>query len=118
MIVTLTRTMKNNVFKGVVTTTADIVDLKYTDQFGEPSIDTVGTIPLGLGSFVIAGGPRLAKVISGMPIEYTVDGNVDAAAQDKVDAWMTEMKNRITAEMDDLKANPLPTSPNVTYFSA
>ena len=118
MIVTLTRTMKNNVFKGVVTTTPDIVDLKYCDQFGEPQIDTVGNIPIGEDTFVLAGGPRYVKVVSGMPIEYSVDANTDDDAQIKVDAWMTEMKNRIVTAMDALKIQELPSSPNVTFFTA
>ncbi len=118
MIITTTLTMKNNIFKGVVTTEPDSLDLKYLDQFSEPSIDTVGTIPMGEGSFDIEGGPAYKKVVSGMPIEFTLSGNTDAEAQDKVTAWLAEMSARISAEMTDLKTPPLPTSPAVAYYTA
>jgi hypothetical protein len=118
MIITQTRTMRNNVFRMEVSTELDTIDSKYIEQYGEPRIDTLGTIPMGVDTFILAGGPNYVFVRSNMPIYYEVNANVDADAMAKVDAWGAEMAVRLAAVMEDLKEQVLPTSPNVTYTQA
>lgn len=118
MIVTTSVAMRNNVFTGTVSTEADSLDTKYMNQFGEPSIDKLGTIPNGEGTFELTGGPSLVKVRSGMPIEFALDANIDAEAAAKVAAWCAEMADRIQTVMTTLKGQALPTSPTVTFYTA
>lgn len=118
MIITSTRTMRNNVFRMELSTEVDSLDAKFIEQFGEPQIDTLGTIPMGEGSFVLAGGPRFAYVRTGMPIYYEVNGNTDEEAMEKTDAWGAEMVDRITTAMTALKAQTLPPSPSVSIAQA
>jgi hypothetical protein len=123
MIITLTQTMRNNVFKMVVTTEVDTLDSKYIDQYGEPQVDKLGTISYtdsgdDPATFELAGGPSYAKVRSSMPIEFSLDANVDSEAQEKTLGWGTTMRTRITAAMTALKMPTLPTSPNTSQSFA
>jgi hypothetical protein len=123
MIITATNDQKNNVFIATVTTATDALDMAFIDAYGEPSVDQAGTISYFDSShtpqtFVIAGGPDLALVRSGMPISFSLAFNIDSQAMYKAIGWGTTMVTRIQAAMATLKANPQPNVPNSTIYSA
>lgn len=122
MIVFVTNDQKNNLFSASVQTEADSLDMAYMDAYGEPRIDTSGTIPYTdhLGApqtFIIAGGPQYAYVRSGMPITFALQLALDAEAKGKVAGWGIEMKARIAAAMVTLRLNPTPNVPNTSRFA-
>lgn len=122
MIVFITYDQKNNYFSASVTTEADTLDMAYMDAYGEPRIDTAGTIPYTnslsvLSSFVIAGGPTYSYVRSGMPVSFGVQLSMDSEAKGKAIGWGIEMKARIAAAMSALRTNVTPNVPNTSRFA-
>ena len=71
-----------------------------TVKFGEPSVNFGGTIT-GPPAFELADHYR--DLPSGLPYTYSIDGNGDAEAKDKMLAWQTEIKNRLVAAINSLR---------------
>jgi len=123
MIITVVTTLTNGIYKSSIVTEASSIEVALMTAYGEPRIDTLGTIPytkadLTVSSFTLSGGPALAYIRSGMPIEFSLDSNVDSEAVNKVKGWSVEMKNRITTEITALKTKPLLNQPDVIHYEA
>lgn len=121
MIASITTTLINNVWKASVATEATSLERALMSAYGEPTIDTAGTInytkaDTTSSTFVIAGGPKLAYVRSGMPIAFELDGTVEPEAKEKVAGWAITIKTRLEDAMTALKAKPPVTTPSVVNY--
>jgi hypothetical protein len=123
MIITVVSTLTNGVYKAIVSTEASSIEVALMSAYGEPRIDVTGTIPYTKldttsSTFVIAGGPSMVYIRSGMPISFSMDSNVDPEAHGKVHGWSVEMKNRIAGEITTLKTKPLLSQPDIVHYEA
>lgn len=121
MIASITTTLINNVWKASVATEATSVERALMGAYGEPTIDTAGSISYTKpdttpSSFIIAGGPKLAYVRSGMPIAFELDMTVEPEAKEKVAGWANTIKTRLEAAMTTLKSKPPVSTPSVVHY--
>lgn len=123
MIITVVTTLKSGEYKSQIVTEATSIEIALMTAYGEPRVDTAGIIPftkldLTVSSFTIGGGPLMAYIRSGMPIEFALDVDVDPEAKGKVAGWSVELKNRIAAAIALLKTKPLLNQPDIVHYEA
>jgi hypothetical protein len=123
MIITVVTTLKSGEYKSQIVTEATSIEIALMSAYGEPRIDTTGVIPFTTlantpSTFTIGGGPVMAYIRSGMPIEFALDVDVDPEAKGKVAGWSTEMKNRIAAAIALIKTKPLLNQPDIVHYEA
>lgn len=118
MDITTTKTQVNNVFDAEIVTALSPREISFSDAYGEPTIDSGGTITYqksGAHTFTVPGGQR--GIRTGIPFEYQLSANIDEDAQLKVDAWAATIIQRLTDAKEALMANDPPNTPNVAVVS-
>lgn len=112
MVITATTTQVRNVFTAVLETELSSLEQSFTAAYGEPQVDAGGTITYGEATFTLPTNLRYLR--SGFPTSFSVDGNSDEDAKDKVAGWVTTVSTRLTSAKTTLMDRTAPVSPSIT----
>jgi hypothetical protein len=78
-------------------------DLELMTKFGEPTVDAGGTFDYGVAQqFTLAS--KTCFINKSFPITQSFDATSVPDAEEKAEAWATEMISRITTAVTNLRA--------------
>ena len=104
MVIRTTYEVINDVFfVKVETLSYSANDLELMTKFGEPTVDAGGTFDYDSNKqFVLTS--KMCYINKSFPVTQSFDDTSVPDAEDKADAWGTEMIARITAAVGNLRA--------------
>ena len=97
----ITKELSDNRYSAEFTVELTDQEKALATKFGEPQINYGGSIT-GPPAFDLADNYRL--LYSGLPWSYSIDGNGDAQAKDKMNVWITEIKARLVSAINTLRS--------------
>jgi hypothetical protein len=102
MKITIKKVVEDNKYSAEMNAEFDGEEQNLSDKFGEPLVEFGGDIT-GPPAFTLATVPR--AMVTGTPYTFSIDGNGDSEAKDKVNAWVVEVRARMVAALTTLEGN-------------
>ena len=100
MKITFDKELLDNKYSAEVKTEFTDQELELITKFGDSQINVGGTIT-GPPAFDLEDQYRAIK--AGFPYTYSIDGNGDSQAKDKMNAWITEVRDRLISAINTLR---------------
>ena len=97
----ITKEILDNTYSAEFKTEFPKQELDLITKFGDPEVNFGGTIT-GPPAFTLPDAYR--KMKAGLPYTYSIDGNGDAQAKDKMLAWITEIRARLVSAINTLRS--------------